>query len=149
MPDSRQAPLPDLRRSLPIMLLRARESLMKQFRPMLIRHGITEQQWRVLRALGGSRPLDATELCERAVLLAPSLTRILRSLEERGFVRRGKDARDGRRALIALAPAGQRLIDEVTPESLAIYNRIEAAYGRERIAALFDLLDTLCVVNID
>ncbi len=39
-------------RSLPIALLRARESLMARFRPMLAAHGFTEQQWRVLRIVG-------------------------------------------------------------------------------------------------
>ena len=38
-------------RSLPMALLRARELLMERFRPMLSAHGVTEQQWRVLRVL--------------------------------------------------------------------------------------------------
>ena len=48
-------------RSLPIMLLRAREAVMKRFRPMLKAHGLSEQQWRVLRVLNEtgrpSRPI--------------------------------------------------------------------------------------------
>ncbi|MGM3243097.1 hypothetical protein ACS2VP_27140, partial [Bacillus cereus group sp. Bc237] len=38
-------------RSLPMALLRSRESVMVRFRPMLRAHGLTEQQWRVLRAM--------------------------------------------------------------------------------------------------
>jgi len=32
-------------------LLKAREAAMERFRPMLREHGLTEQQWRVIRAL--------------------------------------------------------------------------------------------------
>ena len=42
----------ETKRSLTIGLLRARESLMLSFRPMLAKHKFTEQQWRVLRVLG-------------------------------------------------------------------------------------------------
>src|SRR6218665_2043626 len=82
------------RRSLPMSLLRAREAVMSKFRPMLARHDVTEQQWRVIRVLGEASPLDATEVAERASILAPSLTRIIKALEDRGFITRGKFADD-------------------------------------------------------
>ena len=36
-------------KSLPIAMLRAREAIMLSFRPVLAKHGFTEQQWRVLK----------------------------------------------------------------------------------------------------
>jgi hypothetical protein len=38
-------------RSLPMALLKAREAVMVRFRPSLRAHGLTEQQWRVLRIM--------------------------------------------------------------------------------------------------
>lgn len=38
-------------RNLPQLLLQSREALMQRFRPMLNELGVTEQQWRILRAL--------------------------------------------------------------------------------------------------
>ncbi len=35
---------------------------MSRFRPMLRRHGLTEQQWRVIRALAAYQEIDASEL---------------------------------------------------------------------------------------
>ena len=70
------------RRSLPIALLRARESIMAKFRPMLARYNINEQQWRVIRVLGEHGELDATQLAERALVLGPSLTRMIKTLEK-------------------------------------------------------------------
>ena len=67
----------DTRRSLPIALLRARETVMHRFRPLLASHDLTEQQWRVIRVLGETSPLDASDVAERACILAPSLTRII------------------------------------------------------------------------
>ena len=49
--EPRRAPMREFSRSLPMSLLRAREAVMRQFRPSLREHGLTEQQWRILRAL--------------------------------------------------------------------------------------------------
>ncbi|BCH24482.1 homoprotocatechuate degradation operon regulator, HpaR [Mesorhizobium sp. L-8-10] len=133
----------DTRRSLPIALLRAREAVMGRFRPMLAAHDVTEQQWRVIRVLGETSPLDATEVADRACVLAPSLTRIIKALEDRALITRERDASDGRRALLAIAPAGVALLREVTPESRAIYADLEARYGAKQIERLLDMLDEL------
>ena len=82
------APLRPFSHSLPMALLRARESVMRHFRPSLQAASLTEQQWRALRALNGQKEIDATRLASATFLLAPSLTRILRDLEGRGLVPR-------------------------------------------------------------
>ena len=53
-------------------LLKARESRNGAiFGPMLRDHGLTEQQWRVIRALAALNNVDAGELARRSFLLAP------------------------------------------------------------------------------
>ena len=59
---ARRAPMRDFSRSLPMSLLRAREAVMRQFRPSLRKHGLTEQQWRILRALTAVEAIEVTEL---------------------------------------------------------------------------------------
>jgi homoprotocatechuate degradation regulator HpaR len=134
---------PGRRRSLAIGLLRAREAVMSHFRPILAAHDVTEQQWRVIRALAEAGTLDATEVAERAFILAPSLTRMLRSLEERGFITKHKDKADGRRVLLQITPAGRAIIEEVMPESLKVYADIDASFGAERVEQLLDMLEEL------
>lgn len=131
------------RRSLPIALLRAREAVMTHFRPMLAEHDVTEQQWRVIRVLHEAGVLDASEVAERAFILAPSLTRMIRSLQERGFISKHKDKGDGRRVLLKIAPAGEAIIREVLPDSRKIYDALEERYGRERLDNLMEMLDEL------
>ena len=121
-------------------LLRAREAVMTRFRPLLAAHDINEQQWRVIRVLGEHAALDATELASRANILAPSLTRMIRTLTERGLILRARDRADGRRVMLSIAPKGRALLAEVAPESAAIYRRLEAEYGPDRVAELIDLL---------
>lgn len=131
------------RRSLPIALLRARESVMEQFRPMLAAHELTEQQWRVIRILAEQGVIDASDMADKAFILAPSLTRMIRTLEERGLICKLKDENDGRRVLLQITPEGLRIIEEVAPESRAIYEQLEARYGLEKLNQLLDLLDEL------
>lgn len=132
---------------MPIALLRAREAVMTHFRPMLAAHDITEQQWRVIRVLAEYETVDATEMAERAFVLAPSLTRIIRSLEERGLINKAKDAKDGRRVLLAITAAGMAIINEIAPESRQIYRRIEERFGHERTEQLLDMLDELTAIR--
>ncbi len=116
---------------------------MERFRPMLAAHDVTEQQWRVMRVLDEAEELDATALAAHATILPPSLTRMLRSLEQRGFVRTRRDPSDGRRALIVLTEEGRAFLQQVAPESAAIYDQIEACVGAERIGHLLDELQRL------
>lgn len=124
-------------------LLRAREVIMAHFRPMLARHDITEQQWRVLRVLAETGPLEATELAGRASILPPSLTRIIKALEERRLITRNRVKDDGRRALLAITPSGVALIEDLAPERIAIYEAIEGRYGAEQYEQLLDMLESL------
>ena len=97
-------------RSLPIALLRARETVMGPVREMLAKSGVNEQKWRVLRVLDEAGPLDQSLLAERACLQLPSLTRILRATEDQGFVTRETDPTDRRRSIVTISEAGRAKI---------------------------------------
>ncbi|MBB3165794.1 homoprotocatechuate degradation regulator HpaR [Rhizobium laguerreae] len=129
------------RQALPIALLKAREAVMGHFRPMLAQHNVTEQQWRVLRLLSERGQIDATELAQGAALLAPSLTRMIKALEDRKLIRTTKDTADGRRLLVRIDDAGAKLLEEVRPESLKIYEELELRIGHDKIEALISLLN--------
>jgi homoprotocatechuate degradation regulator HpaR len=116
---------------------------MRRFRPGLRNHGVTEQQWRVLRALAHSGPLSITELANATCLLPPSLSRILPDLEARTLIRRKQADADLRRSVISLEPKGLRLIATHAPYSEEIYDGIEAHFGAARLAQLFELLREL------
>ncbi|MGJ4949270.1 homoprotocatechuate degradation operon regulator HpaR [Bradyrhizobium sp. HKCCYLS20291] len=141
--DARKVPMRDFSQSLPMALLRAREAVMRQFRPSLRQHGLTEQQWRILRALSAVEVIEVTELARVAFLLGPSLSRILRDLEARGLIQREVDARDMRRGVLSITPRGLKLIAQVAPSSEAIYASIATRYGARKLAALHKMLGEL------
>ncbi len=130
-------------RSLPMALLSAREAVMNRFRPILRAHGVTEQQWRVLRALDGVDGLDAGELARRCCLLTPSLTRIVKNLEVAGLAISQRDASDRRKVRIAITTAGRTLIAQVAPLSEAQYSGIADSFGQDNLDELYAALDRL------
>ncbi|MFN6978979.1 MAG: homoprotocatechuate degradation operon regulator HpaR [Gemmobacter sp.] len=137
----------DVRHSLPMALLRAREAVMARFRPMLDAHGVNEQQWRVLRVLAEQEELDASEVAARASILAPSLTRMARSMADRGLIARRRDDADARRVLLRLAPAGLAILRAAAAESRAIYLALQAEYGQDRMSALIGHLNALAALG--
>ncbi|MGO4711166.1 homoprotocatechuate degradation operon regulator HpaR [Bradyrhizobium sp. 2TAF24] len=139
----RKPPMRDFSRSLPMALLRSREAVMRQFRPSLRDHGLTEQQWRILRALTSIEQMEVSELARATYLLGPSLSRILRDLEARQLVQRRSPESDLRRGIVSLTPAGIALIDVVAPISEAIYAEITRRYGAKKLEALHEMLREL------
>jgi homoprotocatechuate degradation regulator HpaR len=129
--------------SLPIALLRARERVMGPVRDMLSDAGVTEQQWRVLRVLDEEGPLDPTTIASHAVLLLPSLTRILQKLEDKGLVTRERDQFDRRRHIIAATQAGTMIISSNMERSRDIMQNMRDQLGPRKFDALLDLLDEL------
>lgn len=130
----------DFKHSLPMELMRAREAAMARFRPMLRDHGLTEQQWRVIRALVDAGGAEVGELARKSCLLAPSLTRILQHLEARSLIKRTRNSTDNRRAIISLTASGRRLFNKIGPRLESLYSVIEDEFGIERLEALYTLL---------
>ncbi|MGH6679720.1 MAG: homoprotocatechuate degradation operon regulator HpaR [Bradyrhizobium sp.] len=139
----RPVPMREFSRSLPMALLRAREAVMRQFRPSLRAHGLTEQQWRILRALAAVEASEVTELARTAFLLAPSLSRMLRDLEARRLIERKTAKADLRRGLVSISEKGLKLMETVAPSSEAIYAAITTRYGMRKLIALQDMLKEL------
>ena len=136
-------PLRAFEDSLPMALMRARESVMRYFRPVLSEHDLTEQQWRVLRALRDAEvPMSVGELADRTFLLGPSLSRMLASMDERGLIERATAA-DARRAEINISTRGLGLVSEIAPSSEHAYGRIDALLDPGELDALYGLLAKL------
>ena len=128
--------------SLTIALLRARDAVTAQFRDHVGAAGLTLQQWRVIRALAGGTALDTTTLAKRCVILAPSLTRILRHLGDAGLVET-VPSRDRRQRVIRLTPAGETLFIDIWQVSQQKYAAIEDAFGKDELRDLVVNLNRL------
>lgn len=136
-------PLRQTRRSLPIALLRARETVMGPIRGMLATSGVNEQKWRVLRVLQEQGPQELSHVAQEACLLLSSLTRMVRPMEEEGLITRTTPPEDRRKCVIAITKAGHDLILAHSSQSAQIFDQIEAQLGRPKLDLLLDLLEEL------
>lgn len=114
------------------------------FRPLLNTHGVTEQQWRVIRILHEHADLEFHRLAVISGILPPSLTGILTRLERMGLVRRRKTAADQRRLHLSLTGEGTSLFARVSVEAEQIYRDLEQRFDAKRLSNLFTLLTELC-----
>lgn len=130
-------------RSLPMQLMRVRELVMQRFRPNLNSHGLTDQQWRIIRALAEAESLEILEVSSRCCIHPASLSRILPKLEAEGYISRRTNKEDQRRVIVSLTAAGRRFFEMISPESEMIYEALEQEIGAELLARLYRELDAV------
>lgn len=127
--------------NLPQRLLKARDSLMAHFRPILNHFDITEQQWRILRALDERGQLEPREIGDLCQISSPSMAGMLARMDETGLIKRGPVAGDQRRVMVHLSQKGTRLLSKIGPLIDLQYSYIEQAYGKAILADLFRVLE--------
>ena len=130
-------------RNLPLLLLQAREHVIARFRPILNAHRITEQQWRIVRALIDTGPLEPREIGELCRISSPSLAGVLSRMEELGYVRRKRLDHDQRRLRVSLTQRSRALSARMAPQIEATYRDIEAVIGAEFSVSFYRALDEL------
>ena len=130
-------------RNLPRLLLQAREAVMQHTRPSLREHGLSDQQWRVLRVLGEHGTVETGRVAREAYILGPSLTGVLARMERDGLIRRERDPADQRRSVVEATPKGLKLVDRLSFTIEAHYQWLEKSLGKQKLAQLYELLDEL------
>lgn len=129
--------------SIPLKLLKAREATMAFFRPILQEAGLTEQQWRVIRALNEYEELESKQLAQLCCVLSPSLTGIINRLESQGYLTRRKSTEDQRRILISLTDQAKALFKQLSPRLEGRYDELTSQLGKEKLELLNELLSDI------
>jgi homoprotocatechuate degradation regulator HpaR len=129
------------RRNLPLLLLQAREGAMARFRPILNAHGITEPQWRIVRALLERGPLEPREIGQVCRISSPSLAGVLARMDDLGLVVRERMAHDQRRVAVSLTPKSRKLAARMAPRIETAYRAIEKRIGKDLVERLYATLD--------
>lgn len=138
-------------RNLPRLLLQAREAVMQHTRPSLREHGLSDQQWRVLRVLGehAREPggIETGRIAREAFLLGPSLTGVLTRMERDGLIARERCSQDARRTVVRATPAGLKLVRKLSATIEAHYDWLEQRLSKARLAQLYALLDEVIALE--
>lgn len=116
---------------------------MAQFRPLLTRHGLTEQQWRILRELVEQGPQEPRQLCETCSISSPSIVGVLLRMEEAGLVTRERMDHDQRRLKVSLTARSRQLVRKLMPQIETRYEVLERALGIRAMQDAYDALEAL------
>jgi len=145
------ASTPFVHRNLPRLLLQAREAVMAHTRPSLRQHGLSDQQWRVLRVLGehAHEPdgVETGRVAREAYLLGPSLTGVLARMERDGLIAREKCTQDARRTVVRATRLGLDKVQTLSETIEAHYSWLEKELGKTRLKALYELLDEVIALE--
>jgi homoprotocatechuate degradation regulator HpaR len=134
---------PITHRNLPLLLLQAREHVISRFRPILNAHDITEQQWRIVRAILERGPMEPREIVTLCCISSPSLAGVLTRMEETGYVVRERLSHDQRRVKVSLTAKSRALATRIAPKIEAAYADLEAQIGPEFSGQFYDALDRM------
>lgn len=137
-------------RNLPRLLLQAREAVMTHTRPSLREHGLSDQQWRVLRVLGehanstgAAVGVETGRVAREAFLLGPSLTGVLTRMERDGLIERSRCSQDARRTVVRATQLGLSKVAKLSEAIEAHYAWMESELGKQKLAQLYQLLDAV------
>ena len=98
-----------------IGLLRTADAVKRSLAQVIEPHGITPQQYNVLRILrgAGSEGLPTLTIGERMIEQTPGVTRLVDRLERKGMVERVPCPKDRRRVFCKITPKGTDLLREL------------------------------------
>jgi DNA-binding MarR family transcriptional regulator len=99
-------------------------------------HGPGLDAWRVLDLLADDEGHPMSEIAAHAMVPAPTLTKIVDRLVDRGFVYRRPDGVDRRRVLVQLAERGRELHLSLSPAVRAVEDDVRSALGPDADAVL-------------
>lgn len=105
--------------------------------------GLTALQYTALTVLERHPDLTAAHLARHSFVTGQSMADMVTALLERGLIERHRDPSDRRRLVIALTPAGRRLLGRLRPKVEALQNRMLTPLSADQAVELRHLLE-LC-----
>lgn len=108
-----------------VALMVAAGHLMRGLEEVCADHGITHDQYNVLRILRGVHPQGHPRyaIAERLIDRAPDVTRLLDRLEREKLVERYRSDEDRRLSLSRITERGRALLTAMDPDILAVHER--------------------------
>ncbi len=135
-PDGVDPATPFVEDYLAALLAQASHLISSEFHAVVRREGLAISEWRVLASLADSRPMSIGRLAGIALAKQPTVTRLLDRMQDKGHVRRSAHESDRRVTLVAITPAGRRLVDRLIALAREHEDRVLAPFGLARADAL-------------
>jgi len=108
-------------------------------------HGITHDQYNVLRILRGAGPtgLPRCDIAERMISRAPDATRMIDRLVKQGLVHRGWSETNRRLSIATITPAGLATLEAIQPELEAMHAKWTANLSPDEVQGMIWGLDRM------
>src|SRR3954453_8518654 len=105
--------------------------------------GLTALQYTALTVLERHPDLTSAHLARHSFVTGQTMADMVTALLNRGLIERHRDPADRRRLVIALTPAGYRLLERMRPQVAALQARMLSLLSREQARELRHSLE-LC-----
>ena len=130
-------------------LLRTADAIKRHFSQVIERHGITLQQYNVLRILrgAGADGLPTLTIGERMIEQTPGVTRLVDRLEKKELVSRSPCDKDRRRVYCRITPEGLSLLAELDEPINRADSHSVSVLASSDIDSLIALLDRVRASN--
>jgi len=128
-----------------VAILRTADLVRRHFSDVIEPHGITLQQYNVLRILRGAdgEPLATLEIADRLIEQTPGITRLLYRLEEKEMVVRHRSEEDRRRVICRITPEGLALLARLDDAVDEADEASMSALDEEELETLLELLSEI------
>lgn len=126
-----------------LVLWKAAKTIERVDRASIAHTGLQLSEFAIMEALMHKGPLTITAIGEKVLLTSGSMTAAINRLERRGYVRRRRDAEDGRRFHIHLTDVGRSVIDRAYARHAANLERVAEALTPPERETLVRLLKTI------
>ena len=122
---------------LPYLLNQAAEAASAEFQAYYRgRYGMLRTEWRVLFHLGCYGALSAKEICAKARIHKTKVSRAVRALEQKRFLKRDQTAEDKRVETLTLTAQGRTVFDDLSKAAAEYENRLAETFPEEDLARL-------------
>ena len=115
--------------------------LFKFYNDQASKEGGTLSMAFVLLTINEKYGTPVTKIAPRMNMEPNSLSRLLKSLEEKGFISKRKDLSDKRKVYICLTKSGLKLRDKASEKLFALEKIIKSKISNTELTSFFNVLD--------
>lgn len=113
------------------------------FRKAMGEHGVTGPQFFLMKMVGAHGELSVTQVSDMMMVAAPTASRMIDGLCEKGMLSRRKDPGNRRVTLVSLTSEGERIMRRLWDQQKYEFMRLTSDEDAEKLAGLVDFLEEL------
>ncbi|MGE4339453.1 MAG: MarR family winged helix-turn-helix transcriptional regulator [Pigmentiphaga sp.] len=122
------------------LLAQASQLVSNEFHQVVMEHGLSVSEWRVMSSLAGGKPISIGGLALLSVTKQPTVTRLLERMILKGHVERVTHSGDRRVNLVCITPQGQEMVAALMIKAKEHEARVFEPFGGERTEILKSML---------